>query len=195
MLGRRKRLEKADAELDITSFLNLMIVLVPVLLMMMVFSRITVVELKLPDLSALGEGESIEQQHIELVVTPQGSAVYFPSGYLVSQLPVLEDANTGEIVQDWDGLQQVLKQLKQTLLAKNTQKEDIVLMVSDNVDYQTLITLLSRTRSYKDVVAASVVDAALFPEVSFAEVPEHMAQIDWSQAKKPEYSATQGETP
>ena len=97
--------------------------------------------------------------------------------------------------QDWDGLQQVLKQLKQTLLAKNTQKDDIVLMVSDNVDYQTLITLLSRTRSYKDVVAASVVDAALFPEVSFAEVPEHMAQIDWSQAKKPEYSATQGETP
>lgn len=59
MLGRRKRLEKADAELDITSFLNLMIVLVPVLLMMMVFSRITVVELKLPGLSALSEGKAL----------------------------------------------------------------------------------------------------------------------------------------
>ena len=62
MLGKRTRLRKPDAELDITSFLNLMIVLVPVLLMMMVFSRITVVELKLPGLDALGDGESIESQ-------------------------------------------------------------------------------------------------------------------------------------
>ena len=40
MLGRRGRHKhtKADAELNITSFMNLMIVLVPVLLMMMVFS-------------------------------------------------------------------------------------------------------------------------------------------------------------
>jgi biopolymer transport protein ExbD len=195
MLNRRKRLPKADAELDITSFLNLMIVLVPVLLMMMVFSRITVVELQLPGLGALAEGESIEQQQLELVVTPQGSAVYFPTGYLVKQLPAFEDIETGDVVQDWDGLQQILKQLKQTLLAKGVTKDDIVLMLSDSVDYQTLITLLERTRSYKDVVAASEVDAALFPDISFADVPAHMAQIDWSQAKQNQSDETLKERP
>ncbi|OJF69691.1 biopolymer transporter ExbD [Alteromonas sp. V450] len=180
MLGKRTRLRKPDAELDITSFLNLMIVLVPVLLMMMVFSRITVVELKLPGLDALGDGESIESQQIELVVSSQGSAIYFPSGYLVQQLPVLDDAEQGEVLQDWDGIQLVLKQLKQTLLAKGTEKDDIVLMIEDDVDYQTIVTLLERTRSYKDVVAASVVDAALFPDVSFAEIPAGMPRFDWA---------------
>ena len=180
MLGRRKRLKKQDAELDITSFLNLMIVLVPVLLMMMVFSRITVVELKLPGLEALGDAADIENQQLELLVTPEGSALYFPSGYLVRQIPALRDEATGAIVQDWDTLQFSLKQMKQTLLAKGTEKEDIVLMIDDRVDYQSLITLLDRARSYEDVVAASVVDAALFPDVSFAEIPAQMAQLDWT---------------
>lgn len=189
MLGRRKRLKKQDAELDITSFLNLMIVLVPVLLMMMVFSRITVVELKLPGLEALGDGANIENQQLELLVTPEGSALYFPSGYLVRQIPALRDEVTGAIVQDWDTLQFSLKQMKQTLLAKGTEKEDIVLMIDDRVDYQSLITLLDRTRSYEDVVAASVVDAALFPDVSFAEIPAQMAQLDWTMTQS---DATEG---
>lgn len=180
MLGKRKRLRKPDAELDITSFLNLMIVLVPVLLMMMVFSRITVVELKLPGLEVLGDGASIESQQIELVVTSQGSAIYFPAGYLVQQLPVMKNTEQGRVNQDWDGIQLVLKQLKQTLLAKGTEKSDIVLMIEDDVNYQTIVTLLEKTRSYKDVVAASVVDAELFPDVSFAEMPEDMSRIEWA---------------
>lgn len=45
---RIKRRFKADAELNITSFMNLMIILVPVLLMGMVLARTTVLDLKLP---------------------------------------------------------------------------------------------------------------------------------------------------
>lgn len=184
MLGRHKRLKKQDVELDITSFLNLMIVLVPVLLMMMVFSRITVVELTLPGLEALGEGADVENQQLELLVTPEGSAIYFPSGYLVRQIPTVTHSETGAVQHDWDTLQFVLKQMKQTLLGKGVEKDDIVLMIDDRVDYQSLVTLLGKTRSYEDVVAASVVDAALFPDVSFAEVPAEMANIDWSDAAK-----------
>ena len=50
----RKRLPSNEAELDITSFMNLMIILVPVLLMTMVFSHVTALSLKLPDLNAEG---------------------------------------------------------------------------------------------------------------------------------------------
>ena len=180
MMGRRTRHAKQDAELDITSFLNLMIVLVPVLLMMMVFSRITVVELKLPGLEALGSASEVENQQLEILLTPEGSAVYFPSGYLVQQLPAVTDTDSGITGQDWAGLQFVLKQMKQTLLAKGIEKNDVVLMIDDRVDYQSVITLLNKTRSYKDVVAASVVDAALFPEISFAEIPAAMTNPDWS---------------
>lgn len=180
MIGRQKRHKKPDAELDITSFLNLMIVLVPVLLMMMVFSKITVIELSLPGLESMGEPSQIENQQIELVVTPQGSAVYFPSGYLVEQIPAVSNLTTGESGNDWAKIQFVLKQIKQTLLAKGAEKNDIVLMIDDQLDYQSVVTLIEQVRSYKEVVAASVVDAALFPEVSFAEAPADMAQLEWS---------------
>lgn len=180
MLGRQKRHKKPDAELDITSFLNLMIVLVPVLLMMMVFSKITVIELSLPGLEVAGDGGDIENQHIELVVTPQGTAVYFPSGYLVEQIPAVNNESDGSNHNDWNKIQFVLKQIKQTLLAKGVEKDDIVLMIDDSLDYQSVITLIEQVRSYKDVVAASVVDAALFPEVSFAEAPPSMASLDWT---------------
>ncbi len=177
MIGRRKRLKKADAELDITSFMNLMIVLVPVLLMMMVFSRITVLELSLPGLEGISEASDIEKQQLEILVAPEGVAVFFPAGYLVKALPPVKQDDGSEL-QDWDGLQSVLKQVKQTLLGKGVEKRDVVLLVDDNVPYQHVISLLDTTRSYEDVVAASVVDAELFPEVSFAEVPGDMASME-----------------
>lgn len=177
MLKRRVKRPKADAELDITSFMNLMIVLVPVLLMMMVFSRITVIELTLPGLQGESAAEVIEQENLEVLVGEQGIAVYFPEGYLIKTLPV-KTQEDGAVVQDWDGLQLILRQLKQTLLAKGAEKKDITLLINDTVPYQQIVTLLETTRSYKDVVAASVVDAELFPEVGFAEVPADLSDLN-----------------
>ena len=47
----KKRVEAA-VELNITAFMNLMVILVPFLLITAVFSRITVLELNLPALDA-----------------------------------------------------------------------------------------------------------------------------------------------
>ena len=45
---RRPR-AKEQAELNITAFMNLMVVLVPILLISAVFSRMAIIELSLPD--------------------------------------------------------------------------------------------------------------------------------------------------
>jgi biopolymer transport protein ExbD len=47
-----RRLARDPAELDMTTFLNLMVVLIPFLLITAVFSRITIVELSLPNAAA-----------------------------------------------------------------------------------------------------------------------------------------------
>jgi biopolymer transport protein ExbD len=47
MIRKRNRV-LADAELDITSFMNLMIVLVPVLLLSLVFNQMRVLQVQLP---------------------------------------------------------------------------------------------------------------------------------------------------
>jgi biopolymer transport protein ExbD len=184
MFGRRhgRNAKKEDAELDITSFMNLMIVLVPVLLMMMVFSRITVVELILPGIEALGADEPIEDQRLEILVSDDSLNIFFPQGYLVktiTKIPAVDE--DGEplvsadvelaLQHDFTGLQNTLKLVKQTLLAKAVDKKDIILMLPDSTDYQTIISLIDATRSYKEVVVTSVVDAELFPEVSLAEAP------------------------
>ena len=49
-LGRRHRRHE-EAELNITAFMNLMVVLVPFLLITAVFSRLTILELNLPSSS------------------------------------------------------------------------------------------------------------------------------------------------
>ncbi|MGJ8680613.1 ExbD/TolR family protein [Paraglaciecola sp.] len=165
MLKRNRTLKKADAELDITSFMNLMIVLVPVLLMMMVFSRITVLELTLPPLLSNASPSELENKQLELLVNGEGMNVYYPTGYLLQKI------NKKEGQHDYALLQQTLKELKQTLLNKGADKEDIVLLLDDQVPYQTIVKLMDTTRSYKEVVGVDVVDAELFPSISLADAP------------------------
>jgi hypothetical protein len=160
--------------------MNLMIVLVPVLLMMMVFSRITVVELNLPTLSAIPATESIEQQLLEVEVSERGLDVFFPQGYLVVSIPKIDvppedEANTNgntsasNKVHNYEQLQKTLIGVKQTLLANGADKKDIILLLQENTDYQTIINLIDTTRSYEDVLVASVVQAELFPQVSLSD--------------------------
>jgi biopolymer transport protein ExbD len=52
-----RRRHKEPAELDMTTFLNLMVVLVPFLLITAVFSRITIVELSLPSSSSAARAQ------------------------------------------------------------------------------------------------------------------------------------------
>lgn len=172
-----KRAKKEDAELDITSFMNLMIVLVPVLLMMMVFSRITVLELNLPNLSSSSASadEPLEQQILEVEVTKEGLDIYFPQGYLVTSIPALQSANNqaekDQIIHDYVKLQKTLISIKQSLLANGADKKDIILLLQDDTDYQTIVNLIDYTRSYEDVLIASVVQAELFPQVSLSDAP------------------------
>jgi biopolymer transport protein ExbD len=90
---RKPKIKRQDAELDITSFMNLMIVLVPVLLMMMVFSHITVLELQLPGLTKLAEQTELlaADDEIEVVVRKQGIKVFYPQGKLINDIARIGD--------------------------------------------------------------------------------------------------------
>ncbi|PKG98453.1 biopolymer transporter ExbD [Paraglaciecola sp. MB-3u-78] len=170
--GRGSRGIKKDAELDITSFMNLMIVLVPVLLMMMVFSRITVLELALPQLGEANEQNiDVKDQRLELVVRADSIAVYYPQGYLVKELVVTEQGY------DYLALQMVLRQIKQTLINKNIDKKAATLLLEEDIPYQVIVALMDTTRSYQDVLIASVVDAELFPEISLGDAPIDIAPV------------------
>jgi biopolymer transport protein ExbD len=168
--GRKGQRIKKDAELDITSFMNLMIVLVPVLLMMMVFSRITVLELALPQLGEANEQNiDVKDQRLELVIRADNIAVYYPQGYLVKDIAVTEQGY------DYAALQMVLRQIKQTLINKSIDKKAATLLLEEDIPYQVIVALMDTTRSYQDVLIASVVNAELFPEISLGDAPTDAA--------------------
>jgi biopolymer transport protein ExbD len=163
---RKRRPQAVEAELDITAFMNLMIVLVPILLLGLVFSRITQIDVTLPD-GAAQSAVSSEVQQLELVITPTGMRVDFPSGVLLKEIPL---QSSGE--QDFELLSLVLQEVKRQLREKGDQKKAITLLPTPDTDYQTIVTAMDTVRSFKALVAASVVDAALFPEISFGDAPQ-----------------------
>lgn len=170
---RRRRLKNQDADLDITSFMNLMIVLVPVLLLNMVFSHITVLDLKLPDLSSESQPEEQEQENktLELIILPDEFLVNYPAGVPVKRLQKIEDEETGEKVYDFKLLSDTLQEVKRVLKDQDIQKDDILILSQPDTSYQTIVKAMDTVRSFKAVVAASVVEAELFPVISLGDAP------------------------
>ena len=164
-MKRKRQLHTHDAELDITAFMNLMIVLVPMLLLGMVFSRITEIEVTLPAGSAQDD-LSAELRQIELVIRPDGMRIDYPSGVQLKQIPLKV---SGEY--DFELLSLVLQEVKRQLREKGVEKQAITLLPTPDIDYQTIVTAMDTVRSFRAVVAASVVDAALFPNISFGDAP------------------------
>jgi len=66
-----KRRRCNEYEIDVTTFLNLMVVLIPFLLITAVFSRLTIVELDLPS-NASGAAPQQENFRIEVIVRDAG---------------------------------------------------------------------------------------------------------------------------
>ena len=55
-------------------------------------------------------------------------------------------------------------------------KKDILILMEQNINYQTLVTAMDTVRSYDAVVAASLVQAELFPEISLGDAPDIRAK-------------------
>ncbi|MEQ9546490.1 MAG: biopolymer transporter ExbD [Marinobacter sp.] len=160
-MRRRHRRVASSPELDITAFLNLMIVLVPVLLLGMVFSQVRTIELQFPGMEP-GKAPSAEQLRLVVTIIPAGIEVSDSERGVIRTLPLKE----GE--QDFAGLLEILKGIK----AKVPGKTDVVLEVGPDIDYQTLVTAMDTVRSYPAVVVASEVEAELFPDVALANAAE-----------------------
>jgi biopolymer transport protein ExbD len=163
MLAKRREIEEAD--LEITAFMNLMIVLVPVLLMSMVFSHISILKLNLPDLTGLVTPSAERDMHLEVVLRKSSIEVYFPSGVLVKTIDARE--TKGDEKLDYATLSLVLQEIKRQV----KDKSDVLLLSEADVSYQSLVSTMDTVRGFRTVVAASAVDVELFPEISLGDAP------------------------
>lgn len=129
-----RRRSKASPELDITSFLNLMVVLVPFLLISAVFSRVSILELSVP--TAAGGSEIVKPYFtIEVVVRKEG--LELANGVqVVAAIPKKDDDY------DLEKLSEMLVRLKKDY----PQKEDATVLMEPDIEYDALIRVMDTVR-------------------------------------------------
>ncbi|MBV1906697.1 MAG: biopolymer transporter ExbD [Pseudomonadales bacterium] len=157
---RKHKRHVEDSDLDVTPFMNLMIVLVPVLLLSMVFTHTTIIELDFPSGESAGPVDP-KVVHLEVVVNENSFRVADGRGGKIKELPKIDNEY------DYQGLSLVMQELKR----RTPEKRDITILLGNDTDYQTLVSVMDKVRSYRTYQALDVVNAELFPVISLGDSP------------------------
>ena len=156
-----RRIKEETPGLDVTSFLNLMVVLIPFLLISAVFSRITIMELDVPT-SAGGKASTTPDFVIEVIVRKAGLEIGNGSTVEVA-IPKKEDQY------DMEMLSEMLKRLK----ARFPEKEDATVLMEPEIEYDYLIQIMDAVRAAEVQVEGreDVEKMVLFPDISIGYAP------------------------
>ncbi len=161
MKRHSKKLKQDAVEMDITAFMNLMVILIPFLLITAVFSRLTVLELNLPPLNASAKPQDKIKLQLELVVRENTFDIQD------ANLGVIKRFNRTEENTNWKAFTDILVEIK----TRFPDEQDITLLLDRKVKYKTLIQVMDRVR-YADVVQfTSVETVELFPNISIGDAP------------------------
>jgi len=156
-----KRRTKDAHELDVTTFLNLMVVLVPFLLITAVFSRLTIVELNLPS-STGGPTSNEDGFQVEVIVREHGIEISNGRA-IIASIPKKDDEFDLQTLSDF------MVELKQDY----PEHDAASVLMEAYIPYDYLIQVM-------DVVRNVEVDAdtegefelvALFSEISVGDAP------------------------
>jgi len=157
-----RRRTSEPAELDMTTFLNLMVVLVPFLLITAVFSRITIVELNLP--SAVG-GAAPTPPTFRMEVIVRDSGLELGNGtQVIAQIPKL-----GE---DYD--LQKLTEFVMSLKRDHPADDDASVLLEPQIEYDHLIQVMDAVRSVElpaEEEGQEATRVALFTDISIGDAP------------------------
>ncbi|MBL8200178.1 MAG: biopolymer transporter ExbD [Chromatiales bacterium] len=154
---KRRRVETPD--LEITAFMNLMVVLVPFLLITAVFSRLAIIELNLPAASSAAVEEPVFQ--LEVTVRDDGLEVGERTNGLLTRLPRTD----GQY--DFRGLASYLQRVK----ASYPDMTNATVLLEPDVPYDTLVQVMDALRFFEAKQGSQVVQAELFPDISIGDAP------------------------
>ena len=156
-----KRRKGNDYEIDVTTFLNLMVVLIPFLLITAVFSQTTIVELNLPS-NASGAAPQTESFRVEVIVREPGIEISNGKS-TIATVPKKDDEY------DLDELSQMMVALKQEY--PNVDTASVLLEPFVHYDYLIQVMDVVRTVKVPTDVENEYELFALFSEISVGEAP------------------------
>ena len=158
---RVRRLRKTAAHLEITAFINLIVVLVPFLLSTAVFTRLSVLDVSLPAQNSGVEQLKAEDLKLEVVIRPASLEVGDRIGGLIQSIP-----NAGA-AHDTRALSTLMIQIKQRF----PDKADATLLAEPNTSYDTLVQVMDAMRESHAVQGPKTTRTELFPNISIGDAP------------------------
>ena len=160
-LIKRKYIQE-NVELNITAFMNLMVILVPFLLITAVFSRITVLELNLPPANAKASQQEKVKLNLELVIRENSFDIQDTRLGLIKRFD-RDGENT-----NWKKFTDIMVEIK----SRFPEEQKITLLLERKISYKTLIQVMDHVRSADIVQLASLETIELFPNISIGDAPE-----------------------
>jgi biopolymer transport protein ExbD len=157
------RRRTADShELDMTTFLNLMVVLVPFLLITAVFSRITIVELSLPGANGGAATPSKPSFRLEVIVRDAGLEVS-NGAQVIATIPKVDDEY------DLERLSEYVFSLKRD----HPDDRDASVLLEPQIEYDHLIQVMDVVRSAEQpgAVEGEVTRVAMFTDIAIGDAP------------------------
>jgi biopolymer transport protein ExbD len=150
-------------ELNITAFMNLMVVLTPFLLITAVFSRLAILELNLPAAQSQAAAEETPEFQLEITVRDDGIEVGDRNAGTLNRIE-----KTGDDYR-LDELSAYLARIK----AQFPDKADATLLLEPDISYQVLVAVMDRVRvaESRDPTDNRLIKSDLFPEVSIGDAP------------------------
>jgi biopolymer transport protein ExbD len=159
-MAKKQRKQHEPPELDITTFLNLMVVLIPFLLISAVFSRITIMELSVP----IGSGGAAGKPNFTIEVIIRNLGLEIADGSSVVAAIPKKDAHY-----DMKKLSEILIRLKE----QYPEKGEATVLMEPKIEYDYLIQVMDAVRSaeIRTPGSGATQNMVLFPNISIGDAP------------------------
>lgn len=157
-----KRRKHEAVELEVTTFLNLMVVLIPFLLLTAVFTKITIQELDLP--TQAGGGAAPIKPPVVIEVIVRKNVLQIGNGKSVTE--TIAKLNNKY---DYKKLSEKLLILKD----QNKDKEDVAVLMEPDIEYESVIAVMDAVKVAEIYTPGQEKPnrEKLFPLVSIGDAP------------------------
>jgi biopolymer transport protein ExbD len=160
-----RRLKKTPAHLEITAFINLIVVLVPFLLSVAVFTHLAVIDLSLPAQSneQIQKLDPDKPLKLEVIVRRGWVEVNDKHGGRLIDPPIANLASGPDV--------RTISATIQAIKLKYPQHDDASVLAENDIPYDSLVQVMDAVRAGHQVQGKEIVSTDYFPNISIGDAP------------------------
>jgi len=160
---RHNRSREVHTELNITAFMNLMVVLIPFLLLTAVFSQVSVLKLDLPSSASNEQVEDEPPMQLEVLIRSDRLVLAERRSGVIAEYPLSDETQEQALME----MNLKLQEIK----ARKSENRNITILAEPDTSYDLIIQTMDAVRIVSPVPGSEEAPGELFPEVSLGSAP------------------------